>query len=119
MAAPRSAWGSIGPPVSRPQESFVSYTVAANEPLTEGTRETRFEFAYDGGRAGNGGDGALYVDDIPPATGRIDRTQPTIFSPDETADVGIDLAIAVVEEIGAEAESRFTGRVVAVKVEVE
>ena len=34
-----------------------------------------------------------------------------IFSADETADVGIDLATPVVETIGAEARSRFTGRI--------
>ena len=34
-----------------------------------------------------------------------------IFSADETADVGIDLGTPVVEAIGAEAKSRFTGRI--------
>ena len=38
--------------------------------------------------------------------GRIERTQPMIFSADETADVGIDLATPVVESIGSEAKSR-------------
>jgi hypothetical protein len=43
--------------------------------------------------------------------GRIERTQPMIFSADETADVGIDLATPVVEAIGAERRSRFNGRI--------
>ena len=34
-----------------------------------------------------------------------------IFSADETADVGIDLATPVVETIGSEARSRFTGSI--------
>jgi hypothetical protein len=34
-----------------------------------------------------------------------------MFSADETADVGIDLGTPVVEAIGAEAKSRFTGRI--------
>ena len=37
---------------------------------------------------------------------------------DETADVGIDLGTPVVEAIGAEAKSRFTGRIPKVTVEV-
>ncbi len=42
-----------------------------------------------------------------------------IFSADETADVGIDLATPVVEVIGAEAMSRFNGRIPKVTVEVK
>jgi len=38
---------------------------------------------------------------------------------DETADVGIDLGTPVVEAIGAEAKSRFTGRIPKVTVEVK
>ena len=45
------------------------------------------------------------------AEGRIEKTQPIIFSADETADVGIDLGTPVVEAIGAERKSRFTGRI--------
>lgn len=53
------------------------------------------------------------------AEGRIERTQPTIFSADETADIGIDLATAVVEEIGSEGQSRFTGTIRNVTIEVQ
>ena len=38
---------------------------------------------------------------------------------DETADVGIDLGTPVVEAIGAEEKSRFTGRIPKVTVEVK
>jgi len=58
------------------------------------------------------------VNDVKVGEGRIERTQPRVFSADETADVGIDLATPVVESIGAEAESRFTGRIPRVTVEV-
>lgn len=53
------------------------------------------------------------------AEGRIERTQPMVFSADETADVGIDLATPVVERIGSEAMSEFTGRIPRVTIEVE
>ena len=43
--------------------------------------------------------------------GRIEKTQPLIFSADETADVGIDLQTPVVEALGAGLPSRFTGQI--------
>ncbi len=95
------------------------FTVAATEPLKPGKSSLRFEFTYDGGGPGKGGTGTLYVNDQKVGAGRIERTQPTIFSADETADVGIDLATPVVETIGAEHASKFTGRIPKVTVEVK
>jgi arylsulfatase len=94
------------------------FTVAAKEKLEPGKATIRFEFAYDGGGLAKGGLGTLYVNDKKVAEGRIERTQPMIFSADETADVGIDLATPVVEAIGAEAKSRFNGHIPKVTVEV-
>jgi len=94
------------------------FTVAAKAPLAPGKATLRFEFAYDGGGLGKGGTGTLFVNGQRVAEGRIERTQPAIFSADETADVGIDLATPVVETIGAEARSRFTGRIPKVTIEV-
>jgi hypothetical protein len=51
--------------------------------------------------------------------GRIGVTQAGLFSADETADVGIDLGTPVVEAIGAEAKSRFTGRIPKLTVQVK
>ena len=95
------------------------FTVAATEKLRLGKSTIRFDFAYDGGGLGKGGMGTLYVNDKKVAEGRIERTQPMIFSADETADVGIDLATPVVESIGAEAKSKFTGRIPRVTIEVK
>jgi arylsulfatase len=94
------------------------FTVAASEPLAPGKSAIRFAFDYDGGGAGKGGAGTLFVNDRKVGEGRIARTQPAIFSADETADVGIDLATPVVERIGAERASAFTGRIPKVTVEV-
>jgi arylsulfatase len=94
------------------------FTVASQEKLKPGKSTLRFEFAYDGGGLAKGGMGTLYVNDRKVGEARIERTQPGIFSADETADVGIDLATPVVEAIGAEARSRFTGRIPKVTVEV-
>jgi arylsulfatase len=95
------------------------FTVAATEKLKPGKATIRFEFAYDAGGMGKGGMGMLFVNDKKVAEGRIERTQPIVFSADETADVGIDLATPVVEAIGAEGRSRFTGRIPKVTVEVK
>ncbi|MGE4441768.1 MAG: arylsulfatase [Desulfomicrobium sp.] len=95
------------------------FTVSGTEKLEAGKSTLRFEFAYDGGGLGKGGLGTLYVNDKKVGEGRINRTQPMVFSADETADVGIDLATPVVESIGAEAKSRFNGRIPKVTVEVK
>lgn len=42
-----------------------------------------------------------------------------MFSADETADVGIDLGTPVVETIGAEAKSRFSGRIPTLSVQAQ
>ena len=94
------------------------FTVASKEKLEPGKATIRFEFAYDGGGLAKGGTGTLFVNDKKVAEGRIDRTQPMIFSADETADVGIDLATPVVETVGSEAKSRFNGHIPKVTVEV-
>jgi hypothetical protein len=64
------------------------------------------------------GVGTIYVDGKQVAQGRVEQTQPTMFSADETADVGIDLGTPVVEAIGAEAKLRFTGKIPKVTIEV-
>ncbi|TXL13351.1 hypothetical protein BMR05_11930 [Methylococcaceae bacterium HT4] len=46
------------------------------------------------------------------AEGRIEKTQPLIFSADETADVGLDSQTPVAEGIGVgRDETRFTGKI--------
>jgi len=94
-------------------------TIAGKEKLKPGKATVRFEFAYDGGGLGKGGKATLFVNDKKVGEGRIERTQPMIFSADETADVGIDLATPVVEAIGSEAKSKFTGKIPKVTVEVQ
>ncbi len=94
------------------------HSIAATNPVPPGKATIRFEFAYDGGGQGKGGDGVIYVNDQKVAEGRIDATQCCIFSADETADVGIDLGTPVVEAIGAEEKSRFNGKIPSVTVAV-
>jgi len=95
------------------------FTVAATQKLTPGKHTVKFDFAYDGDGIGKGGLGTIYIDDVKVGEGRIERTQPGIFSADETADVGIDLATPVVERIGSEAKSKFNGSIPKLIVEVK
>ncbi len=95
------------------------FTIASSKKLPEGKSTIKFDFAYDGGGLAKGGMGTLYVNGEKVGEGRIDHTQPMVFSADETADVGIDLATPVVERIGCEKESKFTGHIPKVTVEVK
>jgi arylsulfatase len=72
-------------------------TVAAKTPLPPGDHEVRMAFAYDGGGAGQGGDVTLYVDDEEVGAGRVEHTAITMFSFDETTDVGIDTGSPVTD----------------------
>ena len=95
------------------------YTVKSSKKLPAGKSTLKFDFIYDGGGAGKGGNGVLYINDNKVGEDRIERTQPRIFSADETADVGIDLATPVVEVIGAEKKSKFTGKIPKLVVEIK
>jgi arylsulfatase len=93
-------------------------SIAAGKPLAPGKATVKFDFAYDGGGPGKGGVGTLYVNGEKVAEGRIEHTQGGLFSADETADVGIDLGTPVVEAIGAEHASKFSGHIPKLTVEV-
>jgi hypothetical protein len=94
------------------------YTVAASQALPAGKATIRFDFAYDGGGLGKGGLGTIFVNDKKVAEGRIERTQPMIFSADETADVGEDDATPVTEDYKAY-DNKFTGKILKVTVDVK
>ena len=94
------------------------FSVVSPRPLAPGKSTIELDFAYDGGGMGKGGTATLLVNGEKVAEGRIERTQAVIFSADETADVGIDLGTPVVEAVGCEERSRFTGRIPRVTLEV-
>lgn len=94
------------------------FTITSPEALPAGKATIRFDFAYDGGGLGKGGLGTILVNDRKVAEGRIERTQPMIFSADETADVGEDDATPVTEDYKAY-ENKFTGKIGKVTVDVK
>ena len=96
------------------------YTVSASDALPAGPATIKVDFAYDGGGPGKGGVATLSVNGKTVAEGRIEKTQPFVFSADETADVGLDNQTPVAEDIGiGPVETRFTGTIRKVTVEVK
>src|SRR4051794_24026593 len=95
-------------------QQFTTYADAVLEP---GDHQVRMEFAYDGGGLGKGGNIRLYIDGNAVGEGRVDATQPMIFSADETTDLGNDSATPVSGDYGTES-SAFNGRVRWVQIDL-
>ncbi len=94
------------------------YTVNAGEPLAPGKATIKVDFAYDGNGRGKGGTATIFVNDKKVGSGRIERTQANIFSLDDCADVGEDEGTNV-SSAYKERESKFTGKIEKVHVEVK
>jgi len=67
---------------------------------------------------GKGGEVRLYVDGDEVGSDRIERTEPFIFSGDETLDLGVDDASAVSPDY-TPATSQFDGRVKWVELDID
>jgi hypothetical protein len=95
------------------------YTVVGKTAVPAGAHQIVLEFDYDGDGFGKGGDARLLVDGKLEGEGRVEKTQPLIFSADETADVGLDNQTPVAEGIGIGREAtRFNGKIETVVVEI-
>ena len=96
------------------------YTVASSSAVPAGDATVVLDFVYDGGGLGKGGTATLSVNGETVAEGRIEKTQPLIFSADETADVGLDNQTPVAVDIGiGRDETRFTGTINKVTLDVK
>jgi arylsulfatase len=92
------------------------FSVTSNQALPAGASKVRLEFDYDGGGAGQGGVATLYINDQKVGSGRIEKTQPAVFSGDEGVDVGEDGETPVVNDYGIPYPYKFTGKLVKVTV---
>jgi arylsulfatase A-like enzyme len=86
------------------------FATEAETPVSAGHHQLRIEFSYDGGGLAKGGQVTLYCDGEQVGAGRVEMTQPMIFSADETTDVGYESGTTVTADYTA-ATSRFTGRI--------
>ncbi len=94
------------------------FRVAAPKAVAAGKATIRMNFDYDGGGLGKGGTATILVNGERVASGRIERTQPMIFSADETAAVGVDDATPVTPDY-EERDNAFTGKIFKVTVDVK
>jgi arylsulfatase A-like enzyme len=92
-----------------PDQKKTKTRIAGGERLVPGKHTISFEFTYDGGGIGKGGQGTLTVDGNKVAEGRIENTAPFRFSLDESFDVGEDTGTPVVDEYDARMPFRFGG----------
>ncbi|TYA52464.1 arylsulfatase [Formosa maritima] len=93
-----------------------SYTVKATEKLKSGKHKIVMDFKYDGGGPGKGGLATIIVDGNKSAENRIDKTQMTIFSVDDMADVGIDEGTQVADYGSS---NKFNGKIKKVVIDVK
>ncbi|GAB5557415.1 MAG: arylsulfatase [Schleiferiaceae bacterium] len=95
------------------------YTIASDQAITDPNATISLEFTYDGGGTGKGGTAVLMVNGEEVARGRVDKTQPGVFSADETADVGVDDATQVADLVfDSVNDSEFSGYVNKITIKI-
>lgn len=93
------------------------FGVEATEAIPSGSHQVRMEFEYDGGGLAKGGNVTLYYDGNAVGNGRVEATQPMVFSADETTDIGYESGTTVTPDYTAET-SRFTGKIEWVQIDL-
>lgn len=93
-----------------------STRIIAPEALRPGNYRLIYDFAYDGSGFGKGGIGTISVNTEKVAEGRIEKTQPGIFSVDDLADVGLDEGTPVADYGSS---SKFNGKIHKVTIDVK
>ncbi|KQZ83464.1 arylsulfatase [Microbacterium sp. Root166] len=93
-----------------------SFATTADAVITPGKHQVRMEFAYDGGGLAKGGGVTLFYDGNAVGTGRVEATQPMVFSADETTDVGFESGTSVSPDYTL-GSSRFTGKIQWVQID--
>jgi arylsulfatase A-like enzyme len=86
------------------------FGVTAEQPIPVGDHQVRMEFAYDGGGLAKGGKVTLFHDGNAVGEGRVEMTQPMVFSADETTDVGRETGTSVSSDYTA-TTSKFNGKI--------
>jgi arylsulfatase A-like enzyme len=86
------------------------YTIEGASKIPPGTHQVRMEFTYDGGGLAKGGTVTLYVDGKKVGAGRVDQTEPVLFSADETCDVGFQAGSPSSTDYGPR-DNEFSGDV--------
>jgi arylsulfatase len=93
------------------------FSTTATEMATAGEHQVTVVFAYDGGGLAKGGGVTLYHDGHAVGQGRVELTQPMVFSADETTDIGRETGTTVSADYTA-ATSRFNGKIAWVQLDL-
>jgi arylsulfatase len=93
------------------------YTIEGTARIPPGTHQVRMEFKYDGGGLAKGGTVSLFIDGVPAGEGRVDQTEPMVFSADETLDVGFEAGSPVTYDY-PKGGTEFSGEVNWVEIDV-
>ena len=93
------------------------FKIHGSKSVEPGDHQIRAEFDYDGDGLAKGGTVTLYVDGESVGEGRVEATEPMVFSGDETTDIGSDTATSVTDDL-VSAETKFTGRVQWVQIDL-
>lgn len=92
------------------------FVIEGDAPIPSGTHQVRMEFVYDGGGIAKGGTVSLFVDGQQVGAGRVEQTEPFVFSGDETCDVGYESGSPVTDDYPSDNE--FTGEVNWVEIDI-
>jgi arylsulfatase A-like enzyme len=92
------------------------YVTESSIKLTEGTHQVRMEFEYDGGGLAKGGNVKLFIDGKDAGKGRVEETEPLVFSADETLDIGMETGSPVTTDYNTR---KFSGDVNWVEIDVD
>jgi len=92
--------------------------IASSKPIAAGKHVIKYEFVFDGGKPGAGGQSILSVDGQKVAQGKIPKTQPYAYSADEGVDVGMDNETAVSNDY-KERDNKFTGTIKKITVDAK
>jgi arylsulfatase len=93
------------------------YTIEGISDIPPGVHQVRMEFKYDGGGLAKGGTVTLFVDGKKNGEGRVDQTEPMVFSADETCDVGFESGSPVTYDYPA-GGTKFSGEVNWVEIDI-
>jgi arylsulfatase len=91
------------------------YYVEGEGRIPAGRRQARMEFARDGGDLARGATVTLFVDGKKVGEGRVEQTEPTDFSADETCDVGYEAGSLVTPDYKTR---KFSGEVNWVEIDL-
>ena len=93
------------------------FKIEGDKQIPAGEHQVRMEFAYDGGGLAKGGTVSLYIDGEKTGEGRIERTQPMVFSLDDKTDVGSDRGTPVSDDYRSP-DSAFNGRIKWIQLDI-